>query len=102
MKIKKGDNVIVLSGNDKGKTGEVVKVLPKDNKVVVKGVNIRKRHVKPRAQGQEGGIVEAEMPIYVSKVMLVCPETGKPTKVGYEVVKGQKVRIAKKSGAKIK
>ena len=102
MRIKKGDNVIVLAGNDKGKTGEVIKVMPKDNKVVVKGVNVRKKHIKPRSQGQEGGIVEMEMPIYVSKVMLIDPETKKPTRVGYEIVKGEKVRISKKSGAKIK
>ena len=92
MRIKKGDNVIVLSGNDKGKTGEVIKVMPKDNKVVVKGVNVRKKHIKPRSQGQEGGIVEMEMPIYVSKVMLIDPETKKPTRVGYEIVQGEKVR----------
>ena len=102
MKLKKGDNVFVISGNDKGKTGEILKVMPKDNKVIVKGVNVRKKHVKPRSQGQQGGIVEMEMPIYASKVMLVCPETKKPTRVGYEIVKGEKVRVSKKSGAKIK
>lgn len=102
MKIKKGDTVIVLSGNDKKKTGEVTKVLPKDNKVVVEGVNVRKKHVKPRMQGQEGGIIEMAMPIDVSKVMLVCPETKKPTRVGYKFEDGKKVRVAKKSGSKIK
>ena len=73
MKIKKGDTVEVLSGNDKGKTGEVLEVIPKLQKVIVKGVNIRKKHVKPRKQGEEGGIIPVECSIHSSKVALVCP-----------------------------
>lgn len=102
MKIKKGDTVKVISGSDKNKVGEVLKVLPKENKVVVKDVNVRKRHTKPRRQGEEGGIVEFEAPINVSNVMLVCPKTGEATRVRYEIVKDEKVRVCKKSGEVIK
>ena len=102
MKIKKGDNVQVLSGNDKGKTGEVLEVIPKDNKIVVKGVNIRKKHVKPRKQGEEGGIIAAEVAIDSSKVNVVCPKCGKTTKVAYKIEKDNKTRICKKCGANLK
>ena len=102
MKIKKGDNVQVLSGNDKGKTGEVLEVIPKDNKVVVKGVNKRKKHVKARKQGDESGIIPVECSIPISKVNVVCPKCGKATKVGYSIEKDGKVRICKKCGAKLK
>ena len=102
MKIKKGDNVIVLSGNDKGKTGEVLDVIPKTQKVVVKGVNIRKKHVKPRKAGEEGGIIPSEFPVHSSKVNVVCPKCGKATRIGYTIENGEKVRICKKCGAKIK
>ena len=102
MRIKKGDTVKVLSGNDKGKTGEVLETLPKDNKVVVKGVNIRKKHVKPRKQGEEGGIISVECSIHSAKVNVVCPKCGKATKVGYIEEKGEKVRVCKKCGAKLK
>ena len=102
MRIKKGDNVSVLSGNDKGKTGEVLEVMPKTDKVVVKGVNIRKKHVKPRKAGEEGGIISVECAIPSSKVNVVCPKCGKVTKVGYTVEKDQKVRVCKKCGAKLK
>ena len=102
MRIKKGDNVSVLSGNDKGKTGEVLEVLPKADKIVVKGVNVRKKHVKPRKAGEEGGIISVECAIPTSKVNVVCPKCGKVTKVGYTVEKDQKVRVCKKCGAKLK
>lgn len=97
MKIKKGDQVIVTTGRDKGKLGEVLHAMPKDNKVVVQGVNMAKRHTRP-SQTNAGGIISKEMPIDVSNVALVDPETGKATRVGYSVVDGQKVRVAKKSG----
>ena len=80
MKIKKGDTVKVLSGNDKGKTGEVLEVIPKTQKVIVKGVNIRKKHVKPRKQGEEGGIIPVECSIHSSKVNVVCPKCNKSNK----------------------
>ena len=102
MKIKKGDNVQVLSGNDKGKTGEVLEVSPKTDKVIVKGVNIRKKHVKARKQGDESGIISVECAIPVAKVNVVCPKCGKVTKVGYSIEKDKKERICKKCGAKLK
>jgi large subunit ribosomal protein L24 len=102
MNIKKGDNVMVLSGNDKGKTGEVLEVIPKTEKVIVKGVNIRKKHVKPRKQGEEGGIIPVECAIHSSKVNVVCPKCNKPTRIGYEIQKDEKVRVCKRCGSKIK
>lgn len=98
MKIKKGDQVIVLTGRDKGKTGEVIQAMPKDSKVVVRGINVMKRHTKP-TQENAGGIVSKEQPIHVSNVALIDPKSGKATRVGFKIEKdGQKVRVAKKSG----
>ena len=102
MRIKKGDNVQVLSGNDKGKTGEVLEVLPKNDKIIVKGVNVRKKHVKAKRQGDESGIIAVECAIPSSKVNVVCPKCGKATKVGYSEEKGEKIRVCKKCGAKLK
>ena len=102
MNIKKGDKVQVLSGNDKGKTGEVLQVMPKEDKVIVKAVNVRKKHVKPRKKGEEGGILSMECPIHSSKVNIVCPKCNKATRIGYEMEKDEKVRVCKKCGAKIK
>ena len=102
MRIRKGDNVQVLSGNDKGKTGEVLEVIQKDDKVVVKGVNVRKKHVKARKQGDESGIIPVECAIPASKVNVVCPKCGKVTKVGYRVDNDKKVRVCKKCGAELK
>ena len=102
MRIKKGDTVQVLSGNDKGKKGEVLEVMPKDSKVVVKGVNVRKKHIKPRRQGEEGGIIPVECAIDSSKVNVECSKCGKSTRVEYKVENDKKVRICKKCGAVIK
>ena len=102
MKIKKGDTVQVLSGNDKDKKGEVLEIMPKDDKVIVKGVNIRKKHVKPRRQGEEGGIIEVECPVPSAKLNVVCPKCNKPTRIGYNVKDDKKVRICKKCGAELK
>lgn len=102
MKIRKGDNVQVLSGNDKGKTGEVLEVIPNTQKIIVKGINIRKKHVKPRKQGEEGGIIPVECAIHSAKVNVVCPKCGKATRIGYAVEKDEKVRVCKKCGAKLK
>ena len=102
MKIKKGDTVKVLSGNDKGKTGEVLEVIKKADKVIVKDVNVRKKHVKARKQGEESGILSVECAIPSAKVNVVCPKCGKATKVGYSTEKDKKVRICKKCGAKLK
>ena len=102
MRIKKGDTVQVLAGNDKGKTGEVLEVIPKDSKIVVKGINVRKKHIKPRKQGEEGGIIPVECAIDSSKVNVVCPKCGKTTRIEYKVEDNKKVRIFKKCGATIK
>ncbi len=102
MRIRKGDNVQVLSGNDKGKTGEVLEVIPKEDKIVVKGVNVRKKHVKARKQGDESGIIPVECAIPTSKVNVVCPKCGKVTKVGYSLNKDKKIRVCKKCGAELK
>ena len=102
MKLKKGDNVIVLSGNDKGKTGEVLEVIPTTEKVIVKGVNIRKKHVKPRKAGEEGPTSPSEFPIHSSKVNVVCPKCNKATRVAIKKDDKEKTRICKKCGATIK
>jgi large subunit ribosomal protein L24 len=97
LKVKKGDKVVVLTGKDKGKTGEIKKVLPSDNKVVVQGVNVQTKHRKPSAAGA-GGLDKIEAPIHVSNVALVDPKTSKATRVGYKVVGDRKVRVARGSG----
>ena len=101
MKIKKGDTVVVITGKDKGKTGEVIRSMPKDNKLLVRGVNVVKRHTRP-SQTSAGGIVEKEAPIDVSNVALLDPKDNKPTRVGFKIMEdGRKVRVAKKSGTVI-
>ena len=97
-KIKKGDKVVVLSGKDKGKHGEVTKSMPKDGKVIVSGVNIITRHKKPTQGNPQGGLERTEAPMHVSKVALEDPKTGKPTRVRFEERDGKKVRIAVRSG----
>ncbi len=102
MSIKKDDTVIVLSGKDKGKKGKVLEVMPKDRKVIVEKVNIISRHTKPRREGEEGGIIKKEAPIYACKVMRVCPKCNKPTRPASKVqADGKKVRVCKKCGAEI-
>lgn len=96
MKLKKGDTVVVIAGKDKGKEGEVVRVLPSENKVIVNGVNTAKKHQKPRAANQQGGIIDRDMPVDASNVMLV--HKGKPTRVGYRIDGDTKVRVAKSTG----
>ncbi|MGC9383038.1 MAG: 50S ribosomal protein L24 [Kosmotogaceae bacterium] len=99
MRIKKEDRVKVISGKDKGKIGQVMKVIPRENKVIVQGVNFTKKHQRPTNQYREGGIIERESPIYASKVMLVCPNCDKATRVEHKVLEnGDKVRICKKCG----
>ncbi|MDB5694878.1 MAG: ribosomal protein [Sphingomonas bacterium] len=99
MRIKKGDQVIILSGKDKGRTGTVTQAMPKDGKVIVGGVNIATRHTKPSQGDPQGGLQKFEAPLHVSKVAHVVD--GKPTRVRYEVQDGKKVRVAVKTGAKI-
>ena len=98
LKIKKGDKVIVTTGKDKGRQGEVVRVIPTENRAVVRGVNMAKRHTKQTA-AQEGGIISKEMPVHVSNLALRDPKDGKATRVGYKILAdGKKVRVAKRSG----
>ena len=101
LKIKKNDTVVVLSGKDKGKQGKVLGTVPGSLKVVVEGINMVTCHVKPRRQGEEGGIVKREAAIAACKVQVVCPKCGKGTRVASKVEDGKKVRICKKCGAQL-
>lgn len=102
MNIKTNDTVIVLSGKDKGKQGKVIRAMPDDKKVIVEGVNVATRHQKPRKQGDPGGIIKMETPIYASKVMRVCPKCDKPTRPAHKLAAdGKKARVCKKCGAEI-
>ncbi|WP_039455048.1 50S ribosomal protein L24 [Candidatus Jidaibacter acanthamoebae] len=99
LKMRKGDKVIIITGKDKGKKGEVIKVLPTDNKVVVSGLNIAHKHVKPSKTNPQGGIIPKEMPLNISNVAHVDPKTDMPTKVGFKfLADGKKIRYAKRSG----
>lgn len=104
MKIKKNDNVVVITGNESGKTGKVLKVYPKISKVIIEGVNLKKRHTKPSQKNPQGGIVEKEAPINASNVMLLDPKTGEPTRIGSQIIMDSKTgkkkiaRISVKSG----
>ena len=98
QKIKKGDTVVVLAGKDKGRTGEVTRVIPKDDKVVVSGINVHARHRKPSQTNPQGGIERREAPLHISNVAVADPKTGQPTRVRFEVRDGKKVRVAAKSG----
>jgi large subunit ribosomal protein L24 len=96
--VKQGDMVVVLAGDDKGKTGEVLRVLPKEDKVLVQGVNRVFRHIRPSRRNPQGGRIQKELPIHISNVLPVDPETSQPTRVGFAVGKDGKERIARKSG----
>jgi large subunit ribosomal protein L24 len=100
-KIKKGDQVVVLSGKDKGRTGTVTKVMPKDGKVIVDGINVAARHRKPTQTNPQGGIDRSPAPLAISKVAVADPKDGKPTRVRFEQKDGKKVRVAVKSGETI-
>ncbi|WP_373487694.1 50S ribosomal protein L24 [Blastomonas sp.] len=100
-KIKKGDSVVVLSGKDKGRTGTVSQVMPKDGKVLVSGINVMTRHRKPSQANPQGGLDRVEAPMHISKVAVADPKTGAATRVRFETVDGKKVRVAVKSGEKI-
>ncbi len=98
LKIKKGDKVVVITGRDKGKTGEVLRVLPKEARLIVQGVNVVKRHTRP-AMGNPGGIVEKEATIHISNVAHIDPKSSKPTRVGFKTLTdGRKVRVSRRSG----
>lgn len=101
--VKTGDTVVLLTGNEKyrGKEGKVLAVSPKEGKVIVEGINVVKKHVKPRKAGDPSGIIETEAAIYASKVQVVCPKCKKPTRVGHKIEDGTKTRICKKCGAEL-
>lgn len=101
MKIKKNDNIIVIAGKDKGKTGSVSRVFPKKDMVIISGLNLKKRHQRPRKGGEKGQIVDKAMPVHVSNVMVVDPGTKNSVRVGKKLVGGRFVRISKKSGKEI-
>jgi len=101
MNIRKDDKVVVLSGKDKGKEGKVLSADPKAGKLIVEGVNVASKHVKPKKQGEQGGIIKMETPIYACKVMVVCPKCGKPTRVAHKLDGGKSVRVCKKCGANL-
>ena len=102
MNIRRDDTVVVLSGKDKGKEGKVLSADPKNGKLIVEGVHLAKHHIKPRKQGQEGGIIKKETAIYACKVMRVCPKCSKPTRTAHKILDdGKKVRVCKKCGAEI-
>ena len=102
LHIKKGDTVYVNAGNDKGKTGKVLTVLPAKDRVIVEGVNVISKHTKPNATHPQGGIIKQEAGIHISNVQLIDPSTNKPTRVGYKFDGDKKIRYAKKSGEEIK
>lgn len=107
MKIHKNDNVMVIAGNDRGKTGKVLKVYPSISKLIVEGINIKKRHTKPNQKNPQGGILEKEAPIHISNVMLIDPKTNTPTRLGAQIIlddktkKKKRIRVSRVSGEMI-
>ncbi|OIP74752.1 MAG: 50S ribosomal protein L24 [Parcubacteria group bacterium CG2_30_36_18] len=101
MKIKKGDTILVISGKDRGRKGKVLKVFPKEGKILVEGINLKKKHQKPKRTGAKGQIVTLPGLINISNVKLICPKCGKATRVGYIIVENKKYRICKKCGQEI-
>ena len=101
MKLKKGDTVLIISGKDRGKRAKVLKAFPKGRKLLVEGVNLRKKHIRPRREGEKGQIVEIPAPIDISNAKLICPKCSKTTRVGYKISEKRKYRICKKCGKEI-
>lgn len=101
MKIRKGDTVKIISGNDKGKQGKVLSVSPKDGTIVIEGANMKKKHVRARQQGKKGEKVLVPAPVRTARVMLVCPKCGKPTRLGHQLLQGQKLRVCKRCGSEV-
>ena len=101
MRIKKGDNVIMISGKDKGKKGKVIKSFPKDNSIIVENINLKKKHQKPKSGGKKGEKIEVFRPVAVSSVMLICKNCDKPARVGYKILSDEKIRICKKCGLEL-
>ncbi|KKR02915.1 MAG: 50S ribosomal protein L24 [Parcubacteria group bacterium GW2011_GWF2_39_13b] len=101
MKIKKNDTILIISGKDKGKKGKVLKVMPKESKIVVEGLNLIKKHQRPRKQGEKGQVIEIARPFNISNVKLVCPKCGQGTRVGYKIAEKEKFRMCKKCDSEI-
>lgn len=101
MKIKKGDQVLIISGKDRVKKGKVLKVFPKESKILVEGINLRKKHQKPKRSGEKGQIITLPASLPVSNAKLICPKCGKATRVGYKITEGKKYRVCKKCGQEI-
>jgi len=101
MKIKKGDTVLIIAGKYRGKKGKVLKTFPKEKKILVEGVNLIKKHQRPKKTGEKGQIVELRKPIDISNTKLICPKCAKPTRIGYKIIEGKKYRICKKCGQEI-
>jgi large subunit ribosomal protein L24 len=109
MKVKKGDTILVISGKDKGKTAKIVKAFPKEGQILVEGVNLKKKHIRPKREGEKGQVVQLPAPINVSNAKVICPKCGKATRIGYKIekssdktsVKSKKERICKKCKSKI-
>ena len=101
MKIKKNDTVLIISGKDRGKTGKVLSVFPKEGRITVENLNFKKKHAKPKKQGEKGQVIEVPAPISVSNAKLICSKCGKPTRIGYKVIEDKKYRICKKCNSEI-
>ena len=101
MKIKKGDTVLIISGKDRGRKGKVLKAFPKEQKVLVESINLKKKHVRPKREGEKGQIVQISAPIHVSNVKLICPKCEKATRIGYKIAENRKYRMCKKCGSEI-
>ena len=95
MKVKKGDSVLIISGKDKGKVAKILRSLPKEDKILVEGVNLKSKHVKPKRQGEQGQVVKMSLPIEVSNAKFLCPKCGKPSRLGYKITADKKFRICK-------
>ena len=101
MKVKKGDTILVIAGKDKGKTAKILRSFPKEGRILVEGVNLKKKHVKPKSQGEKGQVVSIPAPMNVSNTMLLCPKCSKPTRIGYKIENDKKMRVCKKCGSQI-
>jgi large subunit ribosomal protein L24 len=101
MKLKKGDNVLITAGKDKGRTAKILKSLPKERKILVEGINLKKKHVRPKREGEKGQMIQLPAPLDVSNVKIICPKCGKAARVGYKTEKDRKFRICKKCGQEI-
>ena len=101
MKLKKGDTVLIISGRDRGRKGKILKALPKEQKILVESINLKKKHVRPKREGEKGQVVQIPAPIHVSNVKLICSKCGKATRIGYKIAENRKYRMCKKCGAEI-